>query len=293
MKRILFLFTASLLFLACSKDDTQPIQEQEETTEFKIKKFSRMMYEPNIPFYRIDLLFDESGKITNSVKDYYNDNTTYNRIYSYNSLDQVTEIQHILVQLDSLTDKISYTYDEVSHKLQNIKWINYGENEDLSITFTYDGNMVMTEDDFGFKNFNFDANGKLINTLSAFGDIGYQEITENIDYSEDLITSIHYQGSLGASANNTFEYDDKVNPLFQSFNESIHNYIYGFVGNMMNFKYHFSANNYSRIECTSTIDPSYNYTLLKTTQYNEDGYPISAVVKKDDVVIEELTYEYY
>ena len=292
MKHILFLFTASLLLLACSNDDENP-QPEEQTNDLKIQKFSRTVYDPNGEIYRIDQLFDESGKVTNRVEDYFNDNTTFNDTYSYNTLNQVSAIQLRKVQDNSPRRTINYIYDESSNKLQNIQWVDLNGDVANTIIFIYDGNTVMTENDFGFRNLTFDAIGKLTNTISGGGDIVYETVTETISHSENLITSLHYESSLGSTENYVFEYDNKVNPVFESFNANINNYIYGFVGNMKNFTYNFSENNYTRIEYTNTSDPSYNYTQIKTTQYNEDGYPISAVVKKDDVVIEELTYEYY
>jgi hypothetical protein len=39
--------------------------------------------------------------------------------------------------------------------------------------------------------------------------------------------------------------------------------------------------------------PDSNYVKTKTTIYNSEGYPTSAEIKKNDVIIKELTYEYY
>ena len=63
MKRILFLFTASLLFLACSNDD---YNGSENPQELKIKKYTSISFDANgTPNGEmVEYFFDENGKKT-------------------------------------------------------------------------------------------------------------------------------------------------------------------------------------------------------------------------------------
>ncbi len=82
MKRILFLFTVSLFFLACSNDDSN--SQPEEQTDFKIKKLSKTFYLEDGTSYRLDYLYDLSGKRTKWIQDYSDINTLFHDDYLYN-----------------------------------------------------------------------------------------------------------------------------------------------------------------------------------------------------------------
>lgn len=299
MKRILFLFTASLLLLACSKDSENPQDTEEitEPTEYKIKKFSITEYYGNGDIYIHDILYDESGKISNRINHFEDFTISLNDTYSYNSRDQITTIQQSYEQENMMRRTLKYVYTEISHQLFEIQNIDPDGQNSNTIKFAQMGDTVYTQDNLDFRSeYIWDANKRLVKSHSSGGDIGYFSIQETINYSGNLINSLHYLNVVypGGEYLHTYEYDNHENPLFDDFSLHTKDYIYGFLGGpMTKFSHHFSANNYTRMEYANVNDPSENYIQTKTTQYNEDGYPISAVVKRNDVVIEELAYEYY
>lgn len=260
MKNVVFLFITTLLLLACSSDDENP--QPEQNTELEIQKFTRTVHESNGDAYRLNYFFDETGKITNLLEDYFNDNSTVNNTYTYNSLNQIARIVTLFVDENRVGKTINYNYDATTNKLGSIQWIEKNGSIFNTINFTYEGNTVITE--HGGKIFLFGNNDKLRETFASGGDPSFETNTETISYLVDLFTSLHYESSLGSSENYDFKYEDKVNPLFKGFDEHINKYIYGFVGNMTNQKFNFSPNIYTKVEYTSSI-PIYNYIETKTT----------------------------
>lgn len=297
MKHALFLFTASILFLACSNDDDNPSPEQqeEEQTEFKIQRFFRVMESQSEDYYALEHLFDETGKLTNFTETF--DDSPFRDDYNYNNLDGITQRQTINVNQSSIIRTIPFEYD-ASNKISSITYTSPPPSGMTNtIHFSYQGNTVYTEDDFGSTaSYTFDANGKLIQTVTASFEMRNGITTETITYSGDQITAIYYENRVEDVMKwwetYSFEYDDKTNPLYENFNNYLDNYIYGFVGGMSSFKFHFSPNNLTKVEYTHS-DSSRNYTDIFTNHYNEQDFPINAKVKRNGVLLEELTYEYY
>lgn len=293
MKTKLFLFAASLLLLACSKNDENP--QSEEQTDFKIKKLSKTFYLEDGTSYRLDYLFDLSGKRTKWIQDYADVNSLFHDDYLYNDLGQILEAKTTNIIENYVARTISYEYDS-SNKISTV---TYTSADGFSNTshLTYENNTVFVDDDFGgHKSLIFNEEGKLIETFSRSSEPLNGTVTETINYIGNLISSIHYEYSLGAgfTEDYVYEYDNKTNPLFENFNNNVNNYIYSFTGSMESFKTDFSANNFTKVKFTSTLpDPNLNYTDVFTTQYNQQGFPISAEVKRNGVLFEKLTYEYY
>ena len=295
MKHILFLFTASLLLLACSDDDEN--QQSEEQNTFKIKKLSKTFYIEDGTSYRLDYLYDESGKITKWVHDYYNDGTITHDDYLYNDRGQILESKTTNINENRITRTISYVYD-VSNRISTITYLSADGSINTS-HFSYENNTVFVIDDLGGnKKLSFNETGKLLNTVSSGNgnDPLNGTTTETINYTGNLVTSIHYEYSGGSISSKSYiyEYDNKTNPFFENFKNNINNYIYNFNGSMKSFKTDFSVNNFKKVKHSASVPaPSLNYTEVFTTQYNEQGFPTSAEVKRNDVLFEELTYEYY
>lgn len=293
MKRILFLFTVSLLFLACSNDDSN--SQPEEQTDFKIKKLSKTFYLEDGTSYRLDYLYDLSGKRTKWIQDYADINTLFHDDYLYNELGQILESKTTNIIENYVARTISYEYD-TSNRISSV---TYTSADGFSNTshLTYENNTVFVDDDFGgHKSLIFNEEGKLIETFSRSNEPLNGTVTETINYNGDLVSSIHYEYSIGTGSTEdyVYEYDNKTNPLFENFKNNINNYIYNFTGSMKSFKTDFSANNFTKVKFTSTLpDPNLNYTDVFTTQYNPQGFPISAEVKRNGVLFEKLTYEYY
>lgn len=293
MKRILFLFTVSLLFLACSNDDSN--LQPEEQTDFKIKKLSKTFYLEDGTSYRLDYLYDLSGKRTKWIQDYSDINTLFHDDYLYNELGQILESKTTNIIENYVARTISYEYD-TSNRISSV---TYTSADGFSNTshLTYENNTVFVDDDFGgHKSLIFNEEGKLIETFSRSSEPLNGTVTETINYNGDLVSSIHYEYSIGTGSTEdyVYEYNNKTNPLFENFKNNINNYIYNFPGSMKSFKTDFSANNFTKVKFTSTLpDPNLNYTDVFTTQYNQQGFPISAEVKRNGVLFEKLTYEYY
>ncbi len=115
MKTKLFLFTASLLLLACSNDDENPLTE-EQNTELKIKKFTSIEVDSNgnPTGDRTEYSFNEDGtlaqkKIDEAISDY-----TEIIYYSYNQLGQLTESNRTFVG-DNYNRKLAYFYDTANN----------------------------------------------------------------------------------------------------------------------------------------------------------------------------------
>lgn len=293
MKRILFLFTVSLFFLACSNDDSN--SQPEEQTDFKIKKLSKTFYLEDGTSYRLDYIYDLSGKRTKWIQDYADINTLFHDDYLYNELGQILESKTTNIIENYVARTISYEYD-TSNRISSV---TYTSADGFSNTshLTYENNTVFVDDDFGgHKSLIFNEEGKLIETFSRSSEPLNGTVTETINYNGDLVSSIHYEYSIGTGSTEdyVYEYDNKTNPLFENFKNNINNYIYNFTGSMKSFKTDFSANNSTKVKFISTLpDPNLNYTDVFTTQYNQQGFPISAEVKRNGVLFEKLTYEYY
>lgn len=293
MKHILFLFTASLLLFACSNDDEN--QQSEEQNTFKIKKLSKTFYVEDGTSYRLDYFYDESGKSTKWVQDYYDDDALFHDTYLYNDLGQILESKTTNINENRIIRTISYVYD-TSNRISKVIYTS-SDGTTITSNLTYENNTVFLEDDLGGnKKLIFSEDGKLMETVSNSSEPRNGTVKETIIYSGNLITSIHYDYSRGdgSSEDYIYEYDTKTNPLFENFNNNINNHLYDYRGSLKSFKTDFSAKNFTKVKFTSTLpDPNLNYTDVFTTQYNEQNFPVSAEVKRNGVLFEELTYEYY
>src|SRR5690606_38326322 len=220
MKTTFFLFAASFLLLACSNDD-KSTQPEEQNTELKIKKLSKTFYVEDGTSYRLDYLYDESGKRTKWIQDFYDENTLFHDDYLYNADGNILESKTTNVTENRVIRIISYDYDSANR----ISTVTYNSPSGLTNNsyLTYENNNVFIEDDFGgTKKLVFSNEGKLIETISDSSDPLNGTITETINYSGDLITSIHYEYSYGSGSTEDYiyEYDDKINPLFENFNNN-------------------------------------------------------------------------
>ena len=121
MIRILFLFTASLLLLACSDDDNDP--QSEEQTDFKIKKLSKTFYLEDGTSYRLDYLYDLSGKITKWIQDYADVNALFHDDYLYNELGQILESKTTNIIENYVVRTISYEYDTSNRISSVMLWL--------------------------------------------------------------------------------------------------------------------------------------------------------------------------
>jgi hypothetical protein len=297
MKRILFLFTATLILLACSNDDNS--QPEEQNTELKIKKFTSLGVDANgTPNGNsLEYFFNEDGTLSQKNEDEANSNYTRIINYYYNPLGQLTK--SIMTFSGVNTNRtLAYFYDS-SDKLDYITESVDGADPNLYFELTHQPNKITIEyaSPGFYTTLNF--NNSTITSIDNLFDLGGHS-TEDLVYDatnnileRPKVTVSGIPGEPDTFVENSYQYDDKINPLYASYNNYPLNLLGQYWFNLDYWKPFFSPNNFTSEVYTNTLRPEDNYTLLRTFQYNEDGYPTGAVVKKDGALVKELTYEYY
>lgn len=290
MKRILFLFTASLLLLGCSNDDdSQPI---EQNAELKIKKFTETHFdtngEPNGQM--TEYFFNENGKKTKDhIVDAFND---YVWEYAYNDLGQVTKKSHNYLNYPiDFAEKYYYNSDNKPFVILRDR-DNDGVDVD-SISFTYQPQQINVQwftpgqerTEFYYNNIG------VLTTVKHHADLGIVN-NEAISYDSALnVTRLNVTTDFfNSETNHNYEYDDKINPFYKEFhNLPFNTYYYGYLSMHSQF---ISPSNATKIIRTGT-DSSENFVMETSYQYNSSNYPISSETKRDGVLISRATYEYY
>ena len=288
MKTKLFLIAASLLFLACSNDDDNRVDGPQE---LKIKKYTSLSLDANgnPNGEMVEYFFDENGKktkdhIINSFYDYFWE-------YTYNDRGQVTKKAH---------NHLNYPVDFVENYYygQNNKpwvvfrdWDNDGVNMD-SISFSYQPLQINVQwhtpgqDRTEF----YYNNADVLTAKKHFGDPGVV-LDEIIVYDADSnIVNLNLTSNFGDEINYEYEYDGKINPFHEEFQNFPFNTYYS--GYLFQHPLFISPSNATKIIGTGT-DTSQNYVLETAYQYNNSDYPISSETKKDGILISQATYEYY
>ncbi len=288
MKRIFFLFTASLLFLACSKDDNNG---SENPQELKIKKYTSISFDANgTPNGEmIEYFFDENGKKTKDhIIDAFYD---YFWEYAYNDLGQITRKAHN--HLNYPVDFVeNYYYDQNSRPWVVFRdWDADGIDMD-SISFSYQPQQTNVQwftpgqqrTEFYYNN------ADVLISKKHFWDLGVVE-DEIITYDNDFnIINVDITSNFNGELNHDYEYDGKINPFYEEFhNFPFNTYYYGYLFDHSLF---ISPSNATKITRVGT-NSSENYVLEITFQYNDSDYPISSETEKNGVLISQATYEYY
>lgn len=288
MKRILFIFTVSLLFLACSKDDNNG---SENPQELKIKKYTSIFFDANgTPNGEmIEYFFDENGKKTKDhIIDAFYD---YSWEYTYNEVGQVTRKAHN--HLNYPVDFVeNYYYDQNDKPWVIFRdWDADGVDVD-SISFTYQPQQINVQwftpgqqrTEFYYNN------ADVLISKKHFWDLGVVE-DEIITYDNDFnIINVDITSNFNGELNHDYEYDGKINPFYEEFhNYPFNTYYYGYLFDHSLF---ISPSNATKITRVGT-NSSENYVLEITFQYNDSDYPISSETEKDGVLISQATYEYY
>jgi hypothetical protein len=288
MKRIFFLFTASLLFLACSKDDNNG---SENPQELKIKKYTSISFDANgTPNGEmIEYFFDENGKKTKDhIIDAFYD---YFWEYAYNDLGQITRKAHN--HLNYPVDFVeNYYYDQNDKPWVIFRdWDADGIDMD-SISFSYQPQQTNVQwftpgqqrTEFYYNN------ADVLISKKHFWDLGVVE-DEIITYDNDFnIINVDITSNFNGELNHDYEYDGKINPFYEEFhNYPFNTYYYGYLFDHSLF---ISPSNATKITRVGT-NSSENYVLEITFQYNDSDYPISSETEKNGVLISQATYEYY
>lgn len=291
MKSILFLFTASLLLMACSTDDNNgPV----ETQELKIKKYKNVFLDrdgnPNGQI--VEYSFDENGKRTSEHK--ITDFSDFIWTYNYNDLGQVIK-KTISYTGSSERGAEEYFYNS-EKKLDKI-YIDYDGDavvED-SLKLTHQANKITIQHyDVGYskKIFNFNSQGILLST-NSIGDMG-------IDTEEKIFYDGHYNITELHITTEYFEYsqnisylnDGEVNPFYNEFKEFYFNIVWRDGGSLSQYPLFFSPSNVTKTTSVGSSS-SENFTSQTLYEYNNSGYPLSSETKIDGVLKSRATYEYY
>ncbi len=280
IKKIILLPIFLILLTNCSSDDNSnnSIDENEET-ELKIHKFKWTTYFEGIPEYSQEYNFDLNENLTKITSDF-----GYSE-YNYDTQGNLTQID-FFSNSNGIYGSYLFEYN-TSNKL--IKFINnVATGNDLTTIFTYNGNEItlLEEETEKEGKMIFDSDNKLIeNSWTSSPNTIFKE---DIVYNGDLVLEVRKHSNSNYQYSATFEYDDKINPLYNKF--SLHPLDY-FTQELYDIEYdgydiYFSPNNVIKEIKNNVIE-------IKLFEYNEDGYPVSASIMKNDVLREEQTFEYY
>ncbi len=282
MKTTLFVFAASVLLFACSNNDNGPDGPQ----ELKIKKFSQNFYfNQSTDNYTVERIFDESGQTTREST--IRPDMSFYWLYTYGPSGIISEKNHFYGDgTKNLQDIFAY---DSNNNIDNISYKN-GVGEDISFRdYTREIDKITFQHSSIYGEIYYNAEGKIIKNYIN-GDTSSS--TQTIEYTADNITKITKTMSNGNIGTYTYQYDEGLNPLYTYVQNNYFNATIGDHISLFNRPDYFSKNNYTEISYVSST-PDSSYVKTKTTIYNADGYPTSAVVKKNDVLMEELSYEYY
>ncbi len=289
MKNILFVFTASLLLLACSNDDNVG---PETPQELKIKKYTSISFDANgTPNGEMrDYYFDENGKKT---KDYIKDGAgDYVWEYTYNNLGQVTKKthNHLNYPIDFVED---YIYNS-DNKLYVIFRDRDNDGVDVdSISFTYQTKQInaqwftpgMERTEFYYNNTG------VLTAVKHKGDLGIIS-DEVITYDGSFnITKLNVTTDyLNSESNYVYEYDGKINPFYEEFHSFHFNIDY--YGYLSMHSLFISPSNATKITRTGS-DPLENFVSTTSYEYNSSNYPVSSRTELNGTLLSQATYEYY
>ena len=288
MRRILILFTASLLLLACSNDDDNVAETPQA---LKIKKYTSISFDENgnPNGERVEYFFDENGKKT---KDHIVDlSGDYVWEYTYNTMGQVTKKTH---------NHTNYAIDFVENYIysDNKLFVIFRDRDNDgievdSISFTYQPNQINSQwftpsqDRTEF----YYNNAGVLDSVKHKGDLGI--------VSDEIIT---YDGSFNitklnvttdyfnSESNHDYVYDGKINPFYEEF----HNFHFNidYYGYLSAYPLFISPSNATKITRTGS-DFTENFIIETTYQYNGSDYPVSSQSKLNGVLSTQGTFEYY
>ena len=291
MKTKTLLLTLMVLTMwSCSNDDNNPAEEQEEMTEYKIKKVS-LTHDDS---WSQEMLFDEEGRLTvmADVFNYgeINDYVAYK--YTYNSDNQIV-LRNRYVNDEFGEEDITFVYDNLG-RLSEVHSFN-GTQTFLYLTFTYNGNTIevsntMTPHSFTTY-YTIDANDKITKKSVYDFNVNMTLVYDYI-YSGDNLTEIIFSYEDCADCeviNTTITYDNNPNPIFENFGNMFYYYT---LGNPFTegSRRHYSPNNLLSYTTDTTNFPI-NYT--SELEYNEAGYPILMKEFKNGNQMNVITFEYY
>ncbi len=222
MKHILFLFTASLLLLACSNDGNVLDGPQ----ELQIKKFTSIIVDANgTPTGdSTEYFFNEDGTLSQKKTD--EATSDYTRVikYAYNQLGQLTESNMTFIGVNT-NRRLGYNYDS-ANKLDYITESYDGATPDIYFELTQEPNKILIEHASPGFYTTLHYNNNTLTSIYAEFDLGGHS-TENIIYDasnnimeKPKVTVSPIFGDPDTYVENSYRYDDKINPLYPSLNKN-------------------------------------------------------------------------
>ncbi|RFN59674.1 hypothetical protein DZ858_06360 [Marixanthomonas ophiurae] len=279
--------------MACSSDDENP-EPEEQNVEFKIKKYTEIIFDGNgTPNGNmIEYFFDENGKKTKDhIIDVFGDKTWE---YTYNDLGEVTKKSR--KYLNQPIDIVESYFYNSENKLQKI-YIdenNDGVVED-SIKFTYQTNQITAQwytPGQEKKEFHFN-NNRVLTSTKYIADLGIVRDELIIHDDASNISEIKQSTAYFKSKKNyEYEYDGKTNPFYNEFHNFYFNIVKRDGGLLSSHSLFFSPNNVTKTILISS-DPSENYIITSSYDYNNASYPVNSETELNGVLQTQGSYEYY
>jgi|GEM_PF-1978496 len=297
MKNTLLFLLIGLLFVGCSNDPDDSVQEeqeeQEEVLDLKIKSVQSISTSSETYIKTIST-FDENGR-KNNIYILYQNGATRDYLHTYNDDKKLLRMNCVRNGGSSIIFKMDFDYD-TNGTVSRIGVSNEPDNADSPPNsyqeFTYLDNKILIDGGPGSPfdtEFTFNDNDQLTSHNVLEGSKYVYEYSGN-----NLISIKKLAHSSDVIETHTITYDNTINPLYNDFRENLEDYIYYIpvhVFDMMSHSNRFSENNFTKIEITSANGNT--QIIEKETLYNEAGYPISAMVFYDGILNYELAYEYY
>lgn len=305
----LFTFFIVLSLASCASDnsynDPEPTDDttddsgnntddgQGQTGDLIISRFTFITYADGNPPQpdRNSYYFDEEGRVTREEFGPLSDPTPFTYEYRYDANGRLVTMDYFSGDGTFLGD-IQYEFDAEGRVSRRIN--NASNSEAIVTTYSYKGNDVIALDersgDLGV--FTFDAEGRLtkmakqlnIGSSDPFGvDFNYDEIGN--------VRRIDHWDNDGVILRHILDYDQMENPLHDFHKEYLRPYLYLTRPDQYdheNFQEFFTPNNYTSYSNAGAGTGS----DIKITQYDEAGYPTSAIIERNGELWQEITYEY-
>lgn len=289
IKNILFIPLILILIFGCSSDDSTIVENEEQNTTLKIRKFIQRNETSNSQYITY---YNEDGTILKQLYTPYDgdENLSSYNLFEYDSQNKLKSIKLYSHTDEFIENYIDFTYDNQGNIATMVRENGSGLGY-LTTTFIYEGNTLNFTEEVTNKSGNiiFDSQGRIIETQhDKYGDgnfrhhyLSYEnnELKEIIDFS-----------------NYTYRYtkEQTVNPLFRNF---IDNPIQYMIESQYLYDIDFTIEDqllpFNVSNMTKTYNGSSQDSRSTTFIYNDLEMPISANTIRHGNELITKTFEYY
>lgn len=315
MKKLMYALSATLLFVACSKDDAPATEISNLDTTVLLRKSietsdngNSITYLYNYTGKKINsiinqddsgekTLFTYTGDLITKIEEYEDNELVYTENYFYKNgkidyIETVSQTDYYDVYPDELYSRKFKTLKSNQLKLSNRKSISDSQTSKERQEFIYNNDGTITVEEYTF---DYETETYLKNPISITNKVVNNQIVESTVKS----TEINEDSPIAISATIKYAYDDQNNPLRN---------VIG-LGNTLDFA--FAANNITSISFKTDIDVDtldefellfYNLFVGSFTgegtfsyTYNEKGFPKTGTykIKSGNTLISSTsTFEY-